>query len=73
METNDAVNTLAALAQVSRLGIYRLLVQAGPAGMAVGNVAETLGIPAATLLSLGQYYESVQNLGVKLPAIRSVR
>ena len=49
METNDAVNTLAALAQVSRLGIYRLLVQAGPAGMAVGNVAETLGIPAATL------------------------
>ena len=49
MELNDAVIALAALAQESRLAIYRLLVQAGPAGMAVGRVAETLGIPAATL------------------------
>lgn len=49
MEINEAVTSLAALAQESRLSIYRLLVQAGPAGMAVGNVAENLGIPAATL------------------------
>lgn len=49
MEINDAVTSLAALAQESRLAIYRLLVQAGPAGMAVGSIGENLGIPAATL------------------------
>lgn len=49
MKTNEAVISLAALAQESRLSIYRLLVQAGPEGMAVGSVAENLGIPAATL------------------------
>ena len=49
MEINDAVTSLAALAQQSRLAIYRLLVQAGPAGMAVGGIGENLGIPAATL------------------------
>ena len=40
---------LAALAQESRLGIYRLLVQAGPAGIAAGAIAEKLGVPPATL------------------------
>ena len=49
MELNNAVTSLSALAQESRLSIYRLLVQAGPVGMAVGSVAENLGIPAATL------------------------
>lgn len=49
MEINDAVTSLAALAQESRLAIYRLLVQAGPAGMAVGSIGKNLGIPAATL------------------------
>ncbi len=49
MEINDAVSSLAALAQESRLAIYRLLVQAGPARMAVGSIGENLGIPAATL------------------------
>ena len=49
MEINDVVTSLAALAQESRLAIYRLLVQAGPAGMAVGSIGENLGIPAPTL------------------------
>ena len=49
MEIKDAVTSLAALAQESRLAIYRLLVQAGPTGMAVGIIGENLGIPAATL------------------------
>ncbi len=49
MELIDAVTSLAALAQASRLAIFRLLVHAGPAGIAVGRVAERLGIPAATL------------------------
>lgn len=49
MKTNDAVTALAALAQASRLAIYRLLVQAGPEGMAAGAVAEKLGVLPATL------------------------
>ncbi len=49
MKTNDAVTALAALAQESRLAIYRLLVQAGPEGMAAGAVAAKLGVLPATL------------------------
>ncbi len=44
-----AVQALSALAQESRLAIYRLLVQAGPSGRVAGQIAETLGIPPATL------------------------
>jgi DNA-binding transcriptional ArsR family regulator len=49
MESNGAVNALAALAQNSRLQVYRLLVQAGPEGLAASELAERLGIPATTL------------------------
>lgn len=49
METTDAVTALAALAQESRLEIFRLLVEAGPPGMAAGHVAETLGLAPNTL------------------------
>lgn len=49
MKTNDAVTALAALAQESRLAIYRLLLQAGPEGLAAGVVAEKLGVVPATL------------------------
>lgn len=49
MKTKEAVSALAALAQGSRLGIYRLLVQAGPAGMAAGAIAEKRRLPPATL------------------------
>jgi len=49
METKAAVVALTALAQETRLSIYRLLVQAGPDGVAAGRIAETLKIPAATL------------------------
>jgi DNA-binding transcriptional ArsR family regulator len=49
METNDAVKSLGALAQGSRLSIFRLLVQAGPAGMAAGSIGERLDLPPATL------------------------
>jgi DNA-binding transcriptional ArsR family regulator len=49
METNDAVTALAALAQDNRLEIFRLLVQAGPDGMAAGHVAEKLGLAPNTL------------------------
>ena len=49
METNDALKALSALAQGSRLSIFRLLVQAGPAGMAAGSIGEKLDLPPATL------------------------
>jgi ArsR family transcriptional regulator, arsenate/arsenite/antimonite-responsive transcriptional repressor len=44
-----AVAALTALAQESRLAIFRLLVQAGPAGLVAGQIAVTLCVPAATL------------------------
>ena len=49
MEAIAAVEALGALAQESRLAVFRLLVQQGPEGMPAGRVAEALGIPPATL------------------------
>lgn len=49
MEKTDAVAALAALAQDSRLDVFRLLVQAGPDGMPAGEVAEALAIPPNAL------------------------
>lgn len=49
MKTNDAVPMLAALAQTTRLSIFRLLVQAGREGMSAGAIAKKLKVPAATL------------------------
>ena len=44
MEKTDVVTALAALAQDSRLDVFRLLVQAGPSGLAAGEVADALDI-----------------------------
>jgi ArsR family transcriptional regulator, arsenate/arsenite/antimonite-responsive transcriptional repressor len=49
MKVKTAVGALAALAQESRLAIFRLLVQAGKDGVAAGALGEKLGIPPATL------------------------
>lgn len=49
MEKTDAIAALAALAQESRLDIFRLLVQAGPEGLPAGQIGERLGLPSATL------------------------
>jgi ArsR family transcriptional regulator, arsenate/arsenite/antimonite-responsive transcriptional repressor len=49
METKSAVNALAALAQESRLAVYRLLVQAGPNGMSAGKISEATGISPSSL------------------------
>ena len=43
------INALAALAQASRLAIFRLLVETGPEGLPVGQIAEKLGLANATL------------------------
>ena len=49
METKFAVAALAALAQDTRLAIFRLLVEAGPPGVPAGGIAAQLGIAAPTL------------------------
>jgi DNA-binding transcriptional ArsR family regulator len=49
MEKLDAIAALAALAQETRLDIFRLLVQAGPDGIPAGQIGERLGLPSATL------------------------
>ena len=49
METRLAVESLAALAQETRLAVFGLLVEAGPEGVPAGVIAEKLGVPAATL------------------------
>ena len=49
MEKSDTVAALAALAQDNRLDVFRLLVQAGPAGLAAGAVAERLSLAPNTL------------------------
>ena len=49
MEKTYAVAALAALAQETRLDIFRLLVEAGANGMPAGQIGEKLGLPSATL------------------------
>lgn len=49
MNTEAAVTALAALAQSSRLAVFRYLIQRGPAGATPGEISQQLGIPAATL------------------------
>ncbi len=49
MEIKNVIAALAALAQESRLNIFRLLVQMGPSGLPVNQIAEKLGLANATL------------------------
>ena len=49
MEISDIVEALSALAQETRLKVYRLLVEAGPEGMSAGRIGEQLDLPPATL------------------------
>lgn len=49
MDIKSAITQLASLAQEARLGIFRLLVQAGVEGLPAGSIAAKLNIPASTL------------------------
>ncbi|HEY0106348.1 MAG TPA: metalloregulator ArsR/SmtB family transcription factor [Rhizomicrobium sp.] len=49
MESTDALTKLAALAQETRLAIFRRLVRAGPDGESAGAIAQALATPAPTL------------------------
>jgi DNA-binding transcriptional ArsR family regulator len=49
MEKQMAISALAALAQETRLDVFRTLVQAGPEGLPAGAIGTALDIPSATL------------------------
>jgi DNA-binding transcriptional ArsR family regulator len=49
MKTADAIKVLSALAQESRLAIFRLLIEQGPEGLPVGAIGDRLGLANATL------------------------
>jgi DNA-binding transcriptional ArsR family regulator len=49
MEIKSVVTALAALAQDSRLAVFRLLVQTGPGGLSAGRISEALGIAPSSL------------------------
>jgi len=49
MKPTQVVNALAALAQPTRLAIYRLLVTSGPEGLAAGQIAEKLKVSPANM------------------------
>ncbi len=49
MEIEKAIDALSALAQRSRLEVFRLLVRRGPQGMPAGEIAEALVVPANTM------------------------
>lgn len=49
MKKSTAIGALGALAQGTRLDIFRLLVQRGPAGMAAGEIGTRLGQPSPTM------------------------
>jgi DNA-binding transcriptional ArsR family regulator len=61
MEKTDVVAALAALAQDSRLDVFRLLVQAGHEGMPAGQVATALGVAPNTL---SFHFDRLRNAGL---------
>jgi len=63
MEKATVISALAALAQETRLDIFRLLVRAGPEGIAAGAIADAIGIPSATL---SFHLKELKNAGLAL-------
>jgi len=49
MKSDQAVTALAALAQPTRLAIFRLLVEAGEEGLVVGSIGKAVGVAPTTL------------------------
>jgi ArsR family transcriptional regulator, arsenate/arsenite/antimonite-responsive transcriptional repressor len=49
METNDALDALSALSQETRLAVFRLLVRREPDGVAAGDLAKAIGVPANSM------------------------
>ena len=51
MESTSAIAALEALSNATRLEVFRLLVRAGPAGLAAGDISERLGVVQNTMSS----------------------
>jgi len=49
MKARQAVQALAALAHENRLGVYKMLVEAGPEGLNAGTIATRLKLPPSSL------------------------
>lgn len=49
MDKSETIAALAALAHDTRLDVFRLLIEAGPNGLAVGHIGDALQVPPATL------------------------
>ncbi len=49
MDADQTIRALGALAQEHRLAAYRLLVEAGPGGLAAGALAQALGVPPSSM------------------------
>lgn len=49
MDDRQIIESLSAIAHATRLKVFRLLVAAGPEGLASGEIARRLGIPATTM------------------------
>ena len=64
MKTSNVLAALAALAQETRLAIYRLLVEHAPEGLPAGQIAERLGIPPA---SLSFHFKELTRAGLIVP------
>jgi DNA-binding transcriptional ArsR family regulator len=61
MKSTDVVKCMAALAQESRLAVFRLLVKRGPEGYTPGDLSQKLNIPAPTL---SFHLKELQNAGL---------
>jgi ArsR family transcriptional regulator len=64
MKTNEAVGALSALAQETRLDIFRLLVRKGQIGMAAGELSDHFAIPPATM---SFHLKELSNAGLITP------
>ena len=64
METKKVISALSALAQESRLNVFRLLIRIGPEGLAASKIAEELGIPPS---SLSFHLKELTHAGLVIP------
>ena len=65
MKSENVVQALGALAQDSRLAVFRLLVKRGPQGYTPGDLAEKIEIPAPTLSFHLKELQRADLLGVR--------
>ena len=63
METHQAIEAFAALAQESRLKVFRLLVRQGPSGMAAGDIARDLALLRSFAEQVGKFLSGLRGLG----------